>query len=144
MTNDNLEDNSIKSENKKDIFYRLINSKDNKEKIRILENFWLNEKRESQENVKIIRKGMEILEKGTDKEKIIALQVISRTNGFPLSDQLEEIFGMSGVKDFKKKDIDIQDITLDLDTSGDKPEWVYLTEEQTKMLCDKANMNTRS
>ena len=44
----------------------------------------------------------------------------------------------------KKKDIDIQDITLDLDTSGDKPEWVYLTEEQTKMLCDKANMNTRS
>ena len=115
MVNDNSGENLI-NENKKDIFYRLINSKDNKEKIRILENFWLNEKRESQENVKIIRKGREILEKGTDKEKIIALQVISRTSGFPLSDQLEEIFGMSGVKDFKKKEtVDYSELKIIID-----------------------------
>lgn len=35
----------------------------------------------------------------------------------------------------KKKDIEIKDITVDLDTSGEKPEWVYLTEEQVKKLC---------
>ena len=35
----------------------------------------------------------------------------------------------------KKQDIEIKDITVDLDTSGEKPEWVYLTEEQVKKLC---------
>ena len=89
---------------KQDIFERIINSKDNKEKVRILENFWLNEKREPNENIKIIRKGIDILEKGTDKEKIIALQVISRTSGFPLSDQLEKIFKVSGTKTIKDKE----------------------------------------
>jgi len=36
----------------------------------------------------------------------------------------------------KKQGIEILDITADLDTSYDKPEWVYLTEEQVKKLCE--------
>jgi hypothetical protein len=90
--------------NKQDIFERIINSKDNREKTRILENFWLNERRKPKEEIEIIRKGIEILEKGTDKEKIIALQVISRTKGFPLSDQFDDLFGKESFK--KKKDIE--------------------------------------
>ena len=53
------------------------------------------------------------------------------------------------VKDFKalwhwwmkinrKQDIELKDITVDLDTSGDKPEWVYLTEEQVRKICNEA------
>jgi integrase len=53
------------------------------------------------------------------------------------------------VKDFKafwhwwmkvnrKKGIELKDITLDLDTSGEKPEWVYMTEDQVKKLCQEA------
>ncbi|MFZ5954852.1 MAG: hypothetical protein ACOYT4_00335 [Nanoarchaeota archaeon] len=53
------------------------------------------------------------------------------------------------VKDFKafwhwhqkrnrKAGIEVQDITLDLDTSGEKPEWVYLNESQIKQLCKSA------
>lgn len=53
------------------------------------------------------------------------------------------------IKDFKsfwhwhmkvnrKQGIEIQDITVDLDTSGSKPKWVYMTEEQIKKLCDNA------
>jgi hypothetical protein len=53
------------------------------------------------------------------------------------------------VKDFKtfwhwwmkinrKEGIELKDITADLDTSGDKPEWVYLTEEQIKKICNEA------
>jgi integrase len=38
----------------------------------------------------------------------------------------------------RKKGVTIQDITLDLDTKQEKPEWVYLTEEQVKKLCDNA------
>lgn len=38
----------------------------------------------------------------------------------------------------KKKDIEIKDITLDLDTRQEKPKWVYLTEEQVKTLCNSA------
>jgi hypothetical protein len=38
----------------------------------------------------------------------------------------------------RKKRIEILDITLDLDTSKEKPDWVYLTEEQIKLLCDNA------
>ncbi len=41
-------------------------------------------------------------------------------------------------KTSRKRGVDIQDITLDLDTSRDKPKWVYLTEEQIKRLCDNA------
>ncbi|MDO8516748.1 MAG: site-specific integrase, partial [Nanoarchaeota archaeon] len=38
----------------------------------------------------------------------------------------------------RKQGKEIQDITIDLDTSADKPEWVYLTEEQVKKLVDNA------
>ena len=38
----------------------------------------------------------------------------------------------------KKKGIEIQDITTDFDTSGEKPKWVYLTEEEVRMLADNA------
>ncbi len=38
----------------------------------------------------------------------------------------------------RKRGIEIQDITIDLDTSHDKPEWVYLTEDQVKRLVDNA------
>jgi hypothetical protein len=41
-------------------------------------------------------------------------------------------------KTSRKKGIEIQDITLDLDTTQNKPDWVYLTEEQIKKLCDNA------
>ncbi|MBU0894784.1 MAG: site-specific integrase [Nanoarchaeota archaeon] len=42
------------------------------------------------------------------------------------------------IKVNKKKGIEIRDISNDLDTSQDKPKWVYLTEKQVKQLCDKA------
>ncbi len=32
----------------------------------------------------------------------------------------------------------IEDITVDLDASDEKPDWVYLTEEQIKQLCNEA------
>ncbi|MDP1696085.1 MAG: hypothetical protein Q8L29_04180 [archaeon] len=38
----------------------------------------------------------------------------------------------------KKKGIGIEDITMDLDTTGEKPKWVYLTENQVKLLADRA------
>ncbi|MFH1307427.1 MAG: tyrosine-type recombinase/integrase, partial [archaeon] len=42
------------------------------------------------------------------------------------------------MKTSKKKGIEVEDITVDLDTTQDKPKWVYLTEEQVKKLCDNA------
>ena len=38
----------------------------------------------------------------------------------------------------KKQGIIIEDITFDLDTTGEKPVWVYLTEEQIKTLAESA------
>lgn len=38
----------------------------------------------------------------------------------------------------RKKGVEIQDITIDLDTSKEKPDWVYLTEDQVKQLVDNA------
>jgi hypothetical protein len=38
----------------------------------------------------------------------------------------------------RKQGIEIQDITIDLDTSRDKPKWVYLTEKQVKQMCENA------
>jgi integrase len=38
----------------------------------------------------------------------------------------------------RKKGIEIIDITLDLDTKQEKPDWVYLTEAEVKLLCDNA------
>ena len=41
----------------------------------------------------------------------------------------------------RKKDIDVRDITSDLDTQRTKPDWVYLTEEQIKKLCNHAKFD---
>jgi len=41
----------------------------------------------------------------------------------------------------KKQNIEIPDITIDLDSKSEKPKWVYLTEEEVKKLCDKAKHN---
>lgn len=38
----------------------------------------------------------------------------------------------------RKRGIEIQDIAIDLDTSSEKPDWVYLTEKEVKRLCDNA------
>lgn len=38
----------------------------------------------------------------------------------------------------RKQGIEIKDITLDLSTKGNKPKWVYLTEEQIKELYNRA------
>lgn len=43
----------------------------------------------------------------------------------------------------RKKGIKIEDITVDLDTSRTKPEWVYLTEVQVKRLCENAKYEYR-
>jgi len=43
----------------------------------------------------------------------------------------------------RKKGIEIYDITIDLDISGEKPRWVYLTEEQIKKLVDNATFDYR-
>jgi len=43
----------------------------------------------------------------------------------------------------KKRGIEINDITTDLDTRSEKPKWVYLTEEQIKKLCDNAKFEYR-
>ena len=44
----------------------------------------------------------------------------------------------------KKKGIEIQDITKDLDTRTEKPKWVYLTERDVKKLCDNAKLDYRT
>ncbi|MGK0209114.1 MAG: hypothetical protein ACI83O_000379 [Patescibacteria group bacterium] len=43
----------------------------------------------------------------------------------------------------RKKGVQIEDITLDLDTSHDKPKWVYLTEEEVKKLANNSNFKYR-
>jgi len=43
----------------------------------------------------------------------------------------------------KKKGEIIPDITTDLDTSREKPKWVYLTEDQIKKMCNNAKFNYR-
>lgn len=45
------------------------------------------------------------------------------------------------IKINKKKDIEIKDITSDLDTQREKPDWVYLTEDQIKKLCNHAKFD---
>ena len=35
---------------------------------------------------------------------------------------------------------EIEDITIYLDSSGEKPEWVYLNEEQIRIFCDNCNL----
>jgi len=41
----------------------------------------------------------------------------------------------------KKQGIEIPDITTDLDSRQEKPDWVYLTEEEIKKLCDNAKFD---
>jgi len=41
----------------------------------------------------------------------------------------------------RKKDITIKDITLDLDVKSEKPDWVYLSEEQIRQLSDSVTFN---
>lgn len=43
----------------------------------------------------------------------------------------------------RKKGVSIPDITVDLDSRGDKPKWVYLNEEQVRKLCLNAKFNYR-
>jgi len=38
----------------------------------------------------------------------------------------------------RKKGVEIYDLTQDLDTSKEKPKWVYLTEKEVKRLCEEA------
>ncbi len=41
----------------------------------------------------------------------------------------------------KKLGLQIEDISADLDTTGEKPVWVYLTEEQVKVLAENAKQD---
>jgi len=43
----------------------------------------------------------------------------------------------------RKQGKEVKDITEDLETRGEKPDWVYLTEEQVKMLADNAKYSYR-
>jgi hypothetical protein len=43
----------------------------------------------------------------------------------------------------RKKGIDISEITADLDTRQEKPDWVYLTEEQIRKMCNSAKFDYR-
>ncbi len=38
----------------------------------------------------------------------------------------------------RKRGVEVYDLTQDLDTSKEKPRWVYLTENEVKKLCDKS------
>lgn len=44
----------------------------------------------------------------------------------------------------KKIGKEVQDITLDLDTRQEKPDWVYLTEQEVKTLCDNAKYDYKT
>lgn len=44
----------------------------------------------------------------------------------------------------RKKGIEIQDITCDLDTKDEKPDWVYLTEEQVKKIAENAKYDYKA
>lgn len=48
------------------------------------------------------------------------------------------------IKVHKKRGMEIPDITQDVDTSNDKPRWVYLTDGQVKELCDNAKPDLRA
>lgn len=47
------------------------------------------------------------------------------------------------IKISKKQGIQVEDITQDIDTSQEKPKWVYFNEEQTKRLCESAKYEYR-
>ncbi len=47
------------------------------------------------------------------------------------------------MKTSRKKGTTIEDITIDIDTSRDKPKWVYLTDEQIKNVCNSSRYDYR-
>ena len=48
------------------------------------------------------------------------------------------------IKVNRKQGIEIKDITIDLDTSSEKPDWVYLTEAEVKKMCDHAKYDYKA
>ena len=44
----------------------------------------------------------------------------------------------------RKQGIEIKDITIDLDSSGNKPRWVYLDEKQVRLLYENANFKYKT
>lgn len=79
-----------------EIFEKIKNASDGKERQKILEDFRTKKNKSDKENVRIIGEGERLLEEGEDRDIIIALQVMSRAQGFPLSGQLKEILQLSG------------------------------------------------
>src|SRR3989344_1815452 len=74
--------------------------------------------------------------------------IIKRINGQNFTSPADYVKDMKAFwhwyqKTSKKKGIIISDITVDLDTSKDKPKWVYLTEEQIRQLSDNAKFEYR-
>ncbi|MEK6915532.1 MAG: hypothetical protein AABW89_03260 [Nanoarchaeota archaeon] len=75
--------------------------------------------------------------------------VLVKENGqdYKSSDTLARIFKAFWhwyQKTSKKNGVEIIDITSDLDTRGKKPEWVYLTENEIRILCDNAKFEYKS
>mgnify|MGYP001559350502 CR=1 FL=1 len=69
--------------------------------------------------------------------------VIKKKDGkeFKTVDTLGKIFKAFWhwhIKVSKKQGLEVPDITVDLDTRAEKPDWVYLTEKEVKKLCDNA------
>lgn len=48
------------------------------------------------------------------------------------------------IKINKKNSIEVQDITADLDTKQEKPDWVYLTEDQVKKLAESSKFKYKT
>ena len=46
-------------------------------------------------------------------------------------------------KVMRKRKIEVEDITIDLDTSSEKPKWVYLDEKQFRKLCSYAKYEVK-
>jgi integrase len=92
--------------------------------------------------------GVDDITKVTE-EQIMTLFSNMRNGTIKREDGREYISVCTYVKNFKafwhwhmkvsrKQGIDVPDITIDLDTSQEKPKWVYLNEEQVKTLCENA------
>jgi integrase len=74
--------------------------------------------------------------------------VIKRNDGteYKSIDTLSRIFKAFWhwyMKINRKQGIEIKDITIDLDISREKPDWVYLTEAEVKKMCNNAKYNYR-
>lgn len=75
--------------------------------------------------------------------------VLTKENGqdYKSSDTLARIFKAFWhwhQKTSKKNGVEIVDITSDLDTRGKKPEWVYLTENEVRILCENAKFEYKT